>query len=201
MVAGDSAVMPGQLAAWHSLYLAHPAEQFTSTHKQDLVIYDCPPRPPTFFFPRFSAARVWIGRDKANGCRGACDGAQSMCYLCLFSVTALASGRQTLAAVWLDTYGSAEEERRRTSRPLFTNEATLTACKISINPSGLFGHQRHNDVFFVTYADGLCAWDVILAAAPTCGQNEKRSRRDSFRGWSALALWLLRDRRATLTYR
>lgn len=100
MVAGNSAVMPGQLAAWHSLYLAHPAEQFMSTHKQDLVIYDCPPQ--RFF--RFSAARVWIGRDKANGCRGgACDGAQSMCYLCLFSVTALASGRQTLAAVWLDT--------------------------------------------------------------------------------------------------
>lgn len=51
MVAGNSAVMPGQLAAWHSLYLAHPAEQFMSTHKQDLVIYDCPPN--VFLFSPF----------------------------------------------------------------------------------------------------------------------------------------------------
>lgn len=85
MVAGNSAAMPGQLPAWHSLYLAHPAEQFTSMHKQDLVIYDCPLPLPHFLF---LAARVWIGRDKTNGWRGACDGAQSVCYLCLFSVTA-----------------------------------------------------------------------------------------------------------------
>lgn len=69
----------------------------------------------------------------------------------------------------------------------FTNEATSTACKfplIQVDYSAISGTMT----FFVTYADSLYAWDVILAAAPTCGQNEKRSRRDSFRDWSAGAL-------------
>lgn len=62
----------------------------------------------------------------------------------------------------------------------FTNKATLTACKfplIQVDYSAISGTMT----FFVTYADSLYAWDVILAATPTCGQNEKRSRRDSFR--------------------
>lgn len=171
MVAGNSAVILGQLAAWHSLYLAHPAEQFMSTHKQDCLCEN---------LPLFRWGAGGIGRDKANGWRGACDGAKSMCYLCLFSVTAFGPRKANISSSLTQYVRQCEERGGDWTRPHWLHVNF-------INPSGLFSHQRHNDAAvnhskrFVTYADSLYARDVILAAAPTCGQNEMRSRHDSFR--------------------
>lgn len=80
-----------QLAAWHHLYLPNAAEHFTQTRSCDLW--------QPLFFVNSMCGLVGIKQTV----RGSFDGTQSMCYLCFFSVTALVLGRETQAAVWLNT--------------------------------------------------------------------------------------------------